>query len=168
MSVSLLCTAWNTAFTTVVHFQYPCYRLLQNVILCNWLEVAYTEQHTAKLASEIYATSDWARTPVSGLVWMYILGRDKDTDQRQSGGFVEKLAFYSQMFSFWDLPRKEVSMDFEVHCMFILPTELSLFNYDKVKSVLQSITPLRLHCQFHHHYCLQNTVQLVSLMSWLV
>ena len=33
-------------------------------------------------------------------------------------------------------------MDFEVHCMFILPTELSLFNYDKVKSVLQSVTPL--------------------------
>lgn len=34
-------------------------------------------------------------------------------------------------------------MDFEVHCMFILPTELSLFNYDKVKTVLQSVTPLR-------------------------
>ena len=34
-------------------------------------------------------------------------------------------------------------MDFEVHCMFILPTELSLLNYDKVKSVLQSVTPLR-------------------------
>ena len=33
-------------------------------------------------------------------------------------------------------------MDFEVHCKFILPTELSLFNYDKVKSVLQSVTPL--------------------------
>ena len=33
-------------------------------------------------------------------------------------------------------------MDFEVHCMFILPTELSLFNYDKVKTVLQSVTPL--------------------------
>ena len=32
-------------------------------------------------------------------------------------------------------------MDFEVHCMFILTTELSLFNYDKVKSVLQSVTP---------------------------
>ena len=26
--------------------------------------------------------------------------------------------------------------------MFILPTELSLFNYDKVKSVLLSVTPL--------------------------
>ena len=25
-------------------------------------------------------------------------------------------------------------MDFDIHCMFILPTELSLFNYDKVKS----------------------------------
>ena len=35
-----------------------------------------------------------------------------------------------------------MSMDFEVHCMFILPTELSLFIYDKVKSVLQSVTPL--------------------------
>ena len=34
-------------------------------------------------------------------------------------------------------------MDFEVHCMFILPTELSLFNYDKVKTVLQSVTPLK-------------------------
>ena len=34
-------------------------------------------------------------------------------------------------------------MDFDIHCMFILPTELSLFNYDKVKSVLQSIAPLR-------------------------
>ena len=33
-------------------------------------------------------------------------------------------------------------MDFEVHCMFILPTELSLFNYDKVKTVLQWVTPL--------------------------
>ena len=33
-------------------------------------------------------------------------------------------------------------MDFDTHCMFILPTELSLFNYDKVKSVLQSIAPL--------------------------
>ena len=33
-------------------------------------------------------------------------------------------------------------MDFEVHCMFILPTELSLFNYDKVKTGLQSLTPL--------------------------
>ena len=140
MSVNLPCTAWNTAFTTMVHFQYPC-RLLQNLILCNCLEVAYTEKRAAKLASEIYATS----------VWMYILGRDKDTDERQkrrspdwrqSGGFVEKLAFYSQMFSFLDLHRKEVSMDFEVHCMFILPTELSLFKYDKVKSGLQSITPL--------------------------
>ena len=151
MSVCLPCTAWNTAFTTVVHFQYPCYRLLQNVILCNCLEVAYTEQRAAKLASEIYATSDWARKTVSGLVWMYILRRYKDTDEspkrrspdwRQSGGFVVKLAFYSQMFIFWDLHRKEVSMDFEVHCMFILPTELSLFNYDRVKSGLQSITPL--------------------------
>ena len=35
-------------------------------------------------------------------------------------------------------------MDFEVHCMSILPTELSLFNYDKVNSVLQSMTPLSL------------------------
>ena len=35
-------------------------------------------------------------------------------------------------------------MNFEVHCMFILPTKLSLFNYDKVKSVLQSVTPLSL------------------------
>ena len=34
-------------------------------------------------------------------------------------------------------------MDFEVHCMSILPTELSLFNYDKVKSVLQSMSPLK-------------------------
>ena len=34
-------------------------------------------------------------------------------------------------------------MDFEVHCMFILPTELSLFNYEKVKTVLQSVTPLK-------------------------
>ena len=34
-------------------------------------------------------------------------------------------------------------MDFEVHCMSILHTKLSFFNYDKVKSVLQSITPLR-------------------------
>ena len=33
-------------------------------------------------------------------------------------------------------------MNFEVDCMSILPTELSLFNYDKVNSVLQSITPL--------------------------
>ena len=33
-------------------------------------------------------------------------------------------------------------MDFEVHCMFILRTELSLFNYEKVKTVLQSVTPL--------------------------
>ena len=33
-------------------------------------------------------------------------------------------------------------MDFEVHCMFILPTELSLFNCDKVNSVLQSSAPL--------------------------
>ena len=33
-------------------------------------------------------------------------------------------------------------MDFDIHCMFILPTELSLFNYDKVKLVLQSIAPL--------------------------
>ena len=32
-------------------------------------------------------------------------------------------------------------MDFEVHCMSILHTKLSFFNYDKVKSVLQSITP---------------------------
>ena len=75
---------------------------------------------------------------------MYILGRDKDTDQsqkgrspvlRHTGGFVEKLAFYSQIFSFWDLHKKEVSMDFDIHWMFILPTELSLFNYDKVKRV---------------------------------
>ena len=34
-------------------------------------------------------------------------------------------------------------MDFDIHGMFILPTELSLFNYDKVKSVLQSIAPLK-------------------------
>ena len=34
-------------------------------------------------------------------------------------------------------------MDFEIHCMFILPTELSFFNYDKVKSVSQSIAPLK-------------------------
>ena len=34
-------------------------------------------------------------------------------------------------------------MDFEVHCMSILHTKLSFFNYDKVKSVLQSIAPLR-------------------------
>ena len=34
-------------------------------------------------------------------------------------------------------------MDFEVHYMSILPTKLSLFNYDEVKSVLQSMTPLR-------------------------
>ena len=34
-------------------------------------------------------------------------------------------------------------MDFEVHCMSILPTELSLFNCDKVKSVLQSIAPFK-------------------------
>ena len=82
---------------------------------------------------------------------MYMLGRDKDTDEsqkrrspdwRQSGGFVEKLAFYSQMFSVRELHRKEVSMDFEVHCMFILATELSFFNYAKVKSVLQTVTPL--------------------------
>ena len=33
-------------------------------------------------------------------------------------------------------------MGLEVHCMSILPTELSLFNYDKVKSVLHSMTPL--------------------------
>ena len=33
-------------------------------------------------------------------------------------------------------------MDFEVHCMSILPTELSLFNCDKVNSVLQSTVPL--------------------------
>ena len=33
-------------------------------------------------------------------------------------------------------------MDFEVHCMSILPTELLLFNYDKVNSVLQTMTPL--------------------------
>ena len=37
-------------------------------------------------------------------------------------------------------------MDFEVHCMFILPTELSLFNYEKVTSGLQSINPLRKIC----------------------
>ena len=35
-------------------------------------------------------------------------------------------------------------MDFEVHCISILPTELSLFNYDKVKLVLQSMTTLNL------------------------
>ena len=34
-------------------------------------------------------------------------------------------------------------MDFEVHCTTILPPELSLFNCDKVNSVLQSMTPLR-------------------------
>ena len=34
-------------------------------------------------------------------------------------------------------------MDFEVHFMSILHTELSLFNYDKVTLVLQSMTPLR-------------------------
>ena len=33
-------------------------------------------------------------------------------------------------------------MEFELHCMSILHTKLSFFNYDKVKSVLQSITPL--------------------------
>ena len=33
-------------------------------------------------------------------------------------------------------------MDFEVHCMSILPTELSLFNCEKVHSVLQYMTPL--------------------------
>ena len=33
-------------------------------------------------------------------------------------------------------------MDFEVHCMSILHIKLSFFNCDKVKSVLQSITPL--------------------------
>ena len=47
-------------------------------------------------------------------------------------------------------------MDFEVHCMFILPTELSLFNYDKVKSVLQSVTPLipleYLTCVIHKNH----------------
>ena len=37
-------------------------------------------------------------------------------------------------------------MDFDIHCMFILPTELLLFNYDKVKSVLQSIAPLIVQC----------------------
>ena len=34
-------------------------------------------------------------------------------------------------------------MGLEVHCMSILPTKLSLFNYDKVNSVLQSMTPFR-------------------------
>ena len=33
-------------------------------------------------------------------------------------------------------------MDFEVHCMSILHTKLSFFNYDKVQSGLQSMTPL--------------------------
>ena len=33
-------------------------------------------------------------------------------------------------------------MDFGVHSMSILPTELSLFNCDKVNLVLQSMTPL--------------------------
>ena len=33
-------------------------------------------------------------------------------------------------------------MGLEVLCMSILPTELSLFNYDKVNSVLQLMTPL--------------------------
>ena len=37
--------------------------------------------------------------------------------------------------------KKEVSMDFDVHCMYILPTELPLFNCDKVNSVLHSMTP---------------------------
>ena len=38
--------------------------------------------------------------------------------------------------------RKEVSMDFEVHCMSTLLTKLSFFDYDKVKTVLKSVTPL--------------------------
>ena len=42
-------------------------------------------------------------------------------------------------------------MDFEVHCMSILPTELSLFNYDRVKSVLQSMTPLNIPTHAHTH-----------------
>ena len=33
-------------------------------------------------------------------------------------------------------------MDFEVHCMSILPTELLLFSSNKVNPVLQSIAPL--------------------------
>ena len=46
-----------------------------------------------------------------------------------------------------------MSMDFEVHCMFILPTELSLFNYDKVKSVLQSLTPLNYNLMCWGPFC---------------
>ena len=42
-------------------------------------------------------------------------------------------------------------MDFEVHCMSILPTELSLFNYDKVNSVLHSMTPLKMADQAGFH-----------------
>ena len=39
-------------------------------------------------------------------------------------------------------------MDFEVHCMSTLHTKLSFFDYDKLKTVLQSVTPLS-----HMSYC---------------
>ena len=36
---------------------------------------------------------------------------------------------------------KEVSMDFEDDCMYMLPTELSLVNCDKVNTDLLAMTP---------------------------
>ena len=55
-------------------------------------------------------------------------------------------------------------MVFGIHCMSILPTELSFFNCDKVNSVLQSMTPLnklkrtqqnlmlKCYCAKHHEW----------------
>ena len=52
-------------------------------------------------------------------------------------------------------------MDFEVHCMSILHTKLLFFNYDKVNSVLQSITPLKcLHdIQLFSNYSASSNIQ---------
>ena len=67
------------------------------------------------------------------------IGAWKGTEQSQIRW---KKACFTAAVS-WDLHRKEVLMGLEVLCMSILPTEQSLFNYDKVNSVLQTMTPLK-------------------------
>ncbi len=95
----------------------------------------------------------WRLASNMGGVYAFVGGVTiSDPDCFVTVGVMFWFAYFSVVFFYsQDLHKKEKTMLFEAHCMSFPCTELLLFNYAKVKTVFQSMAPLKVNSDWNTH-----------------